>query len=207
MFRSFALCALALALAGCAASGLSQAECRTADWRAIGYEDGSQGKSTAELGEHRQDCAEHGVTPNFEAYMDGHGSGVALFCRPQNGFELGARGHRYGGVCPAGLEQAFLSAHADGLGLHQRRRTVDQLDKQITRKHRRSQKTEKLMAEKTAALVSPQTPAPQRLTIGVELKQLTQERVELERSISQLEVDLDHAEQDYQDYRESLERR
>jgi hypothetical protein len=167
MLRHIAPCALALALAGCTASGLSQAECHTADWRAIGYEDGSQGKNTAALGEYRQDCAEHGVTPNFEAYMDGHSSGVALFCRPQNGFQLGARGYRYGGVCPADLEQTFLTAHADGLGLHERRTAIDRLNKQINRKYRRSQKTEKLMAEKTAALISPQTLAPQRLTIGV----------------------------------------
>ena len=60
------------------------------------------------------------------------------------------------------------------------------------------------MAEKTAALVSPQTAQARRLTIGVELKQLTEERVDIERSISQLETDLAHAEQDYQDYRESL---
>jgi len=207
MLRLLAPSTLALVLAGCASVGMSQAECHTADWRAIGYEDGSQGHSAAALGEHRKACAEHGVTPEFAAYMDGHSNGIAMFCRPRNGYQLGARGYRYGGVCPAGLEEAFLVAHADGFGLHQRRATLDHLNKQINRKHNRSKKTERLMAEKTAALVSPKTAPEQRLTIGVELKQLTEERVEIERTIGQLEIDLAHAEQDYQDYRESLAQR
>jgi len=207
MPRFIALCALALALAGCAGRGMDQAQCRTADWRAIGYEDGNRGRSTAALGAHRKDCAGHGVTPDFEAYMDGHRRGIAEFCRPNNGYRLGTRGYRYTGVCPAGLEGPFLAAHADGFGLYQRRAAVDRLSRQIDRSRSRSNAVERLIAQKTAALVAPGTPPSLRLSLGVELKQLTEERIELERSISQLEIDLARARRDYQNYRESLAQR
>jgi hypothetical protein len=186
---------------------MDQAECRTADWRAIGYEDGSQGRRATALGERRRNCAGHGVTPDFAAYMDGHGQGIAEFCRPQNGYRLGTSGYRYGGMCPAGLEDAFLAAHADGFGLYQRRATVKRLSKLIARKRNRSKTIEHLMARKTAALVSPATLPSQRFTIGIELKQLTEERVEIERLIGQLETDLAQARQDYRVYHESLAHR
>ena len=190
-----------------ACTGMDAAECRTADWRAVGYEDGVQGRSPAHLGERRTDCAGHGVTPDFQAYMDGHSQGIALFCRPQNGYQLGNRGYRYDGVCPAGLEDTFLAAYADGYGLYQRRATINRLSSQIAHKHKRSKAIERSMAEKTTALVSPQTSPSQRLTIGVDLKQLTEERIAIERTIGELESDLAQAELDYEIYRDNLARR
>ncbi len=58
--------AIFFTLAGCA-SGMDSAECVTADWRAIGYEDGSQGRGTGAFAARRKACADHGVTPKFEA--------------------------------------------------------------------------------------------------------------------------------------------
>jgi hypothetical protein len=182
------------------------AQCRAADWRAIGYEDGRQGRDAAALGARRKDCADHGVTPHFQAYRDGHGEGIAEFCRPQNGYRLGTRGYRYGGVCPARLEPGFLAAHGDGYGLYQRRVTVSRLKKKVRRKHKRSQTIEKLLAQKTAALVVTGTTPAQRLATGVELKQLAEERVEIAHEIVRLEYDLERAQEDYQGYRSSLAR-
>jgi hypothetical protein len=186
---------------------MDKAECRTADWRSVGYEDGRKGLSETALGSHRKACADHGVTPDFTAYMDGHGRGIAQFCRPQNGYRLGTNGYRYGGVCPAALEAAFLDAHADGFGLYKRRATVNRLRKRINRKHNRSKTIERLLANKTASLISHRTLPSQRLTIGVEIKQLTEERFQIERSIEELEIDLEQARRDYQGYSESLARR
>lgn len=207
MLRFITSCALALVLSGCARTGMNQAECRTADWRAIGYEDGSRGRGANALGARRKTCADHGVTPNFAAYMDGHGQGIAEFCRPQNGYRLGSSGYRYGGVCPAALEPAFLDAHADGFGLYRRRATVNRLRNRITHKHNRSKKIERLMAKKTAALILSNTPPSQLLTLGVELKQLAEEQVGIKRSISELEIDLEQAEHEYRGYFESLAHR
>ena len=207
MVRLIATGALVLMLGGCAGSGMDLAQCRTADWRAIGYEDGSQGRSATALGKRRQDCAGHGVTPHFAIYMEGHAQGIAQFCRPQNGYRLGARGYRYGGVCPTTLEDSFLFAHAEGFGLYQRRTAVTRLSKKLRRKHKRSKKIERLMVQKTTALVVAKTPPSQRLTLGVEIKQLTEERIQIERTINHLEMDLEQAQYEYESYNASVAHR
>ena len=87
---------------------MSTEECLTADWRAIGYEDGAQGQNPDYFGERRKACAEHGITADFDAYLVGRAEGLALFCRPPNGYRLGVRDYNYSGVCPVELEDAFL---------------------------------------------------------------------------------------------------
>lgn len=194
--------AAAWALSGCAS--MDQAECRTADWRAIGYEDGSQGRPESYLGERRKACADHGVTPDFESYMDGRHAGIAGFCRPQNGYRLGERGHRYSGVCPSELEPAFLAAHADGFGLYQRRAAIERLRKQLRRTASRSNEIERLIAEKTALLVSPTASVQNRVALGVEIKQLADEKVDVAKAIDRLEHDYALAESDYLAYQRGL---
>jgi hypothetical protein len=45
---------------------MSADECAVSDWRAIGFEDGSQGYTSDRLGDHRKACAKHGMAPNFD---------------------------------------------------------------------------------------------------------------------------------------------
>ena len=198
---------LLLALAGCAGSGMEKAECRNADWRAIGFEDGAQGRSPEYFGQRRKACAEHGVTAKFDAYLAGRDEGLGHYCRPQNGYRLGSQGYGYAGVCPAALEGAFLAAHGDGYGLYQRLAKVRNLGSRLDTSRQRSREIEYLLAEKTAQLISPLVPAVQRVAIGIELKQLTEERVEIERSIDRLEVDHADAQRDYEAYRSALDQR
>lgn len=106
------------ALAGCA-SGMSKDECLYADWRAIGYEDGAAGRSATAVSPRRVACAKKaGVTPDMEAYLAGRDDGLEQFCRPANGFDIGARGVRYTGVCQGSSEGAFVAAYEKGLTLH-----------------------------------------------------------------------------------------
>ena len=153
--RSFTIIPIAISfiLAGCASS-MDSAECVTADWRAIGYEDGAEGRGTSSFSERRKACADHGVTPDFEAYMGGRDKGLAYFCRPQNGYRLGVRGYRYSGVCPSERENAFLAAHADGYGLYKRRASVSRISKRLRKSKRRANKVEIELVEKTAQLVT-----------------------------------------------------
>jgi hypothetical protein len=190
---------LLVALGGCA--GMDSDECVTADWRAIGYEDGVQGQSAAYFGTRRKDCAEHGITADFDAYLAGRGEGVAHFCRPQNGYQLGAQGQPDPGVCPVVLEAAFVAAHADGYGLYERGAVLDHLRKRLHRSRKRSNEIEYLLAERTALLIAPALAPSDRASVAIELKQLTEERIDLERAIDQLEHDYAAAELDYEDYR------
>lgn len=114
MYRILAV-AFLLALGACSSSGMDEAECKTADWRAVGYEDGARGASPESFGARRKACAEHGVTAGFDRYLAGHAQGLEQYCKPQKGYRLGAGGTRYSGVCPDYLEPAYLAAHARGL--------------------------------------------------------------------------------------------
>lgn len=193
---------LVVALGGCA--GMGSDECRTADWRAVGYEDGVQGRSPAYFGTRRKECAEHGVTADFDAYLAGRAEGLAHFCRPQNGYQLGVQGRPDPGVCPVVLEAAFVAAHADGYGLYERAAAVERLRKRLHYSRRRSKEIEYLLAERTALLIAPQLAPSERATIAIELKQLTEEKIEIERAINQLEDEHAAAELEYEDYRRHL---
>lgn len=197
-----ALTILLLALGGCA--GMDSEECRTADWRAIGYEDGVQGQSAAYFGTRRKACAGHGVTADFDAYLAGRAQGVAHFCRPQNGYHLGVQGQPYAGVCPAELEPSFVSAHADGYGLYERAATLERIRKRLYHSRERARSIEHRLAESTALLMAPDLVTGERAALVVDLKQLSEERINLARYIDQLEHDYAAAEHDYEDYRRHL---
>ena len=192
--------AIFFTLAGCA-SGMDSAECVTADWRAIGYEDGSQGRGTGAFAARRKACADHGVTPKFEAYMAGRDEGLAQFCRPQNGYRLGLRGYRYAGVCPPEQEPAFQAAHTDGYGLYQRRAAVSKVGKRLRNSKRRANRIEIKLVETTAQLVAAGVEISKRAAMGVEIKQLADKKADLELAIHRLEQEYAAAKQEYEEYR------
>lgn len=99
------LASLALLLQGCAT--LSENECEAADWWLIGQEDGSEGLSLAHIEEHQESCAEHGVTPDRDAYAKGHRSGLAVYCTRFTGYKVGRSGRPYHGICDGSLAEAF----------------------------------------------------------------------------------------------------
>jgi hypothetical protein len=103
---------LVAGMSGCAT--LSKDECRTADWRTIGFEDGARGYTSQRISEHREACAEYGITPDFDAYMSGHRQGLRQYCIPQRGFQLGRQGASYSGFCPSDLEPEFLAQYRFG---------------------------------------------------------------------------------------------
>jgi len=115
--RVVALGAAVFVLAGC--SGMSEQACLTTDWRTVGFEDGTFGRSVANIGSYRNACADYGVAPDLEAYRAGHAEGVEIYCRQSNGFAVGHSGAAYQGVCPANLEAAFVSEYNAGRRLHE----------------------------------------------------------------------------------------
>jgi hypothetical protein len=192
-----------LALASC--SGMDAAECQIADWRAIGFEDGVQGRSPAYFGTRRKDCAEHGVAARFDAYTVGRAEGLAHFCRPLNGYHLGTQGYEYSGICPSDQESAFVAAHADGFGLYQRHAALRSIRKRLDYSKRREQTVEQLLADKTVRVIGSGLAADERAALAVDLKQLAEEKTELKHSIAQLEREEFAAARDYDAYRQHLE--
>ncbi len=196
-----------LALGGCAGSSMDKAECGAADWKAIGYEDGAKGYNTDAFGKHRKACAKHGIAANFDAYRDGHSEGIAIYCRPRNGYKLGTRGYRYGGVCPSHMASDFHTANNDGYGLFERRIARDRIAKELRNTKRRQQEVERLIAQKTAKLVTARM-SPNRIAkLAVQLKQLSEEKVEIAHAIPRLENDYADASRVYEGYRNSVANR
>ncbi len=205
--RLLAMSSMLLLLAGCASNGMSEAECRIADWHAIGFEDGARGAAPDHFGTHRRACAEHGVASDFAAYRAGHTEGIESFCRPVNGARLGESGVQYTGGCPAHLEDAFVAAHGEAYGLYERRSTLRRVRGRLNAKRQRSKAIEHEVVDKTAALVAPDLAAAARASLAVELKQLAEEKVDVEAEIRRLEHEVLHAEEELARYRGALANR
>lgn len=176
-----------IGLGGCAS--MSEEECLTGDWRAIGYEDGLRGYTADRFGEHRKACAKHSIAPDFQAYRDGHREGLREYCQPSRGFNLGARGGQYHGACAADLEPAFLDAYRHGQHLHTLRSNVDSATYGINSRKAELERLEGVVRDKQAALISDQTTTEERILILADLKEVSEDIGELEAEIVALSED------------------
>jgi hypothetical protein len=173
-----------LALSGCAS--MSADECAMSDWRTIGYEDGAMGYTADQLGNHRKACAKHGVAPDFEAYKAGRSEGLRQYCQPSRGFNVGASGARYNGVCPGDMEPDFVDAYNSGHKLYNLRSSVNSANYQINAKKAELEKTEDQIRQVEADLISSETSAQDRVLLLVDLKDLAERTGELDAEIVEL---------------------
>lgn len=103
---------LSIALHGCAT--MSVDECASADWRAFGYEDGTNGETMGKGDKRSSACAKHGYAMNRDAYINGRNEGLSNYCTEDSGYTVGASGLPYNGVCINHNETRFLEAHSRG---------------------------------------------------------------------------------------------
>jgi hypothetical protein len=168
MKKTWVLLAL---LAGCAS--LDKDECRTADWYAVGLEDGARGRAVDRLGDHRRACAAHGVTPDTGRYLAGRGEGLKSFCTYERGYSHGRAGQAYSGACPKELAGGFMAGYQRGRELHELNRRLEEARKEISR----------IKAALTAGI-----PNPRSRAIEVErLEVATREAEQLEAQIRSLQ--------------------
>lgn len=170
-----------LGLSGCAS--MSGDECMTSDWHAIGFEDGTRGYASDRLGNHRKACAKHGVTPDFQAYQTGRDAGLREFCQPSRGFNLGASGGRYNGVCPASHEPHFLDAYNSGYHLYNLRSNVNSATHKINARKRELEKLEDELKVNEAALIAGETSVEDRVLILADIKDISERTGEIETEI------------------------
>ncbi|WP_213998551.1 DUF2799 domain-containing protein [Arsukibacterium sp.] len=185
-----------VALHGCATMDKSQ--CLTADWRTIGFEDGAKGKPETEISTYRQDCADHGVTPDLNAYRLGHRQGSENFCTQRNGFEVGRRGGSYQGSCTTDLAEPFLSGYRDGQELYDLQQAVANARTSIDRQHQQIKKTEKMINSKTDLLVEDGLVKDERIQLLTEIELLKTELMDLYDQLPVLQQNLRQAERAYQ---------
>jgi len=123
-----ALLAAAGALAGCATDHLSADECRAADWRAKGVEDGRAGWPAAHFARYVEDCA-GAAAPDEAAWSAGREEGLVEFCTPAAAYAAGREGRAYAGVCPDPVDPELLKANQHGLTWHELHRRVHELER------------------------------------------------------------------------------
>lgn len=109
----FLSCLSALLLAGCAS--LTPEQCRQADWRQIGFADGTGGLSAGRINDHAKACAEVGIRPNLDDYLNGREQGLRNYCQPENGFAVGRSGSQANSAdCPEHMKPAFMARYLHG---------------------------------------------------------------------------------------------
>jgi len=115
-FAGFFLMALAACETGPA---MTPAECQVADWAAVGFRDGAEGRQAARFVALEQACAAAGLPADRARYMAGRADGLTDLCQPDRAFRLGLSGGAYHGVCPPAFDAVFRSAFADGALAHE----------------------------------------------------------------------------------------
>lgn len=173
-----------LGLSGCAS--MSADECAMSDWHTIGYEDGVMGYSGDRLGNHRKACAKHGVAPDFEAYQAGRREGLRQYCQPSRGFNVGASGGRYNGVCPGDMEPDFVDAFNTGHKLYNLRSNVNHANSQINARESELERNKEKIRQIESDLISSETSAQDRILLLVDLKEAAERTGEIEAEILDL---------------------
>lgn len=171
-------------LSGCATLGKD--ECLTADWYAIGYEDGAQGHAVTRIASHREACAKHGVTPDLRDYQDGYDEGVIGFCTARNGFNRARNGYEYNGICPPSVEHDFLDGYEAGREIYRVNSQIKTLESEQRRHEKELSEIEDLLLEKEAALFAESTPEEDRRVIYEDIAQLKERKGKLRQRNQEL---------------------
>jgi hypothetical protein len=190
---------VALAMSGCAT--MNRNECAAVDWQTIGYEDGVAGYSGDRIAEHRKACARYHITPDLGLYRAGRDQGLQEYCRPQNGFRIGARGGVYSGVCPGELESAFVGAYESGRQLYALESRASNAANHLNSARRELEHVEHEIVEKSAVIVSGESSSEDRAHALVSTQQLAERAGRLKAEIVELERDKLRCERDLEDYR------
>lgn len=183
---------------------MSSDECASSDWSAVGFEDGARGYTSDQFSNHRKACAKHGITADFGAYQQGRTSGLVEFCQPGRGYNYGASGGRYNGVCAAELEPQFLDAYRAGQQLYTLRSNVNSANSQIYNKQRELEGIAVAVRDKEALLIAANTSTEDRVLLLADLKRLSERSGELEVEIDALIADRARFEQDLRHYEQTV---
>jgi hypothetical protein len=177
---------------GCAAAKFqspAEDECREADWKIIGLEDGARGHHLSYIGKHRKACAEYGVKPDLALYERGHANGLKQFCTADNGYSLGHAGRAYNNVCPATLSGQFLAGYETGRELHALSSDIERMQNDVRTMQTELDESMKRQTNVENLLVSGAISASTRKSLLDQVKQMQTNNTALQISIRQTELE------------------
>jgi hypothetical protein len=193
-----------LTLVGCSHASLTRDECRTVDWRTVGYEDGVAGRPADQVGLHRQACAEYGVKPDLDAYLAGRTAGLREFCQPYSGYRAGANGAEYHDSCPPELTPAFLAAYESGRELYIREQRVADAEAGIAARRHEIVRLEDAVLRRGFRVVDGAATPEERTQAVLDTKQIAERIGRLKSEIAELEKDRARYEQELETYRSTV---
>lgn len=118
-----------LAFLGACAS-LTPEQCQNADWRAIGYNDGVQGRLESYISRHFDACGKVGITPDVQAWQAGRLQGLPLYCTPSNAYNVGRAGNELSPVCPAAQQSSLFFSWDWGQEYYLITQQIEDLDRE-----------------------------------------------------------------------------
>ncbi len=169
----FIFITITMLISSCAT--LNKDECKTANWRTIGYEDGTKGHKASRIGQHRSACAEHGISPDLNLYNQGREQGLKKYCIPTTAYRKGLSGYSYNGVCAGYNEKIFVDAFNYGLTIYKAKRRLNNLKNKYSRELDYISGLEAELHEKEDWLVSGKLSKVKALIILKESKEIAEE--------------------------------
>jgi len=188
------LVAILCGLTACAS--MSKEECLTADWKTIGYEDGSLGRPDSTIQSHRKSCAKINVTPDLAQYQQGHREGARAYCKKSTGYQLGVSGGAYYNICPPDLEASFLQAYRLGQELYVLTQSIAKVQSDISSYRSSVNELEKQKLTEKDAIVEGGSAKERRQHLK-EIDHLDAEMRRYQDDIGHAEHELNHLKQDY----------
>jgi hypothetical protein len=191
-----------LILGACA--NMNKEQCQTADWQAIGYEDGNAGQRDSMFSQHRQECADHGVTANIDEYLRGHAEGSKKYCTKTNGFFLGMKGSSYNRNCPDELANEFLVGLSDGKQIYSAETQVRSAEQALEKVYSRIENFEEVISDQKELMISDGLARAERLEVRQQIQKLEASMFELIESIPAYEENVERSQDSYQQVKESF---
>ena len=198
------LCAM-IGLSACA-TGMSEDECLTADWRGLGERDGAYGETEDKFNQRAARCSDFNIAADLDAYTQGRARGLETYCTPQSGYEEGRAGRRYRGVCPAGLERGFVEDYELGKRLYVLTKEYDDAVDRYERAVNGLESNRYDLRRARDRYNENTLSDDDRAKLRDEMRDYRRDIEQLENDIPLFEVEIDRARDRLDDYRAYLER-
>lgn len=175
-----------------ACSTMNKSECLTANWKTIGYGDGTRGYPASRISQHRSACAEHGIAPDLNTYNTGRNQGLYKYCIPSRGYYKGLSGSRYNGVCTEHNERAYLDAFNYGTSVYKEVRILDNLKREYSSEELRIREMERSLKHKENDMISGKLSKLKAYVLLQETKEMAEELGKAKLNLGNLSGNIDY---------------
>lgn len=127
--KFISLISITILITSCAT--MSPNECKNADWKSIGYTDGSRGRAVR-LSKHADACAKVQITPDKTVYMSGYKRGEKVYCTYDSGLGKGSSGGDISDIClTSGLKENFQKGYKKGKKIYAKKQQIEAKEREI----------------------------------------------------------------------------